>query len=78
MDQLFTPDYNDHATGPGMVPGVEGFKQFYSTMLKAFPDLRVTVHDQIAEGDKVVTRKTFSGTLTVKNNSFQVINSFKI
>jgi len=28
----------------------------------AFPDLRVEIHDQVAEGDKVVTRKTFHGT----------------
>jgi steroid delta-isomerase-like uncharacterized protein len=29
---------------------------------KAFPDLVVTVHDQIAEGDRVVTRFTSEGT----------------
>jgi steroid delta-isomerase-like uncharacterized protein len=28
----------------------------------AFPDLRATIEDQIAEGDKVVTRVTFRGT----------------
>jgi len=28
----------------------------------AFPDLRTTIEDQIAEGDKVVTRVTFRGT----------------
>ena len=28
----------------------------------AFPDLHVTIEDQIAEGDKVVTRVTFRGT----------------
>ena len=29
---------------------------------QAFPDFRLTIEDQIAEGDKVVTRVTFSGT----------------
>src|SRR5919201_1870550 len=29
---------------------------------RAFPDLQVTIEDQIAEGDKVVTRVTFRGT----------------
>ena len=62
VDQLFDPNYNDHASGPGMVPGIDGFKQFYGMMLQAFPDLFATIHDQIAEGDKVVTRKTFKGT----------------
>ncbi len=28
----------------------------------AFPDLRLTIEDQIAEGDKVITRVTFRGT----------------
>ncbi len=62
VDQLFDPSYNDHASGPGMVPGIEGFKQFFGAMLQAFPDFHATIHDQIAEGDKVVTRKTFEGT----------------
>jgi predicted ester cyclase len=31
-------------------------------MLTAFPDLHVTIDDQIAEGDKVVSRVTFHGT----------------
>ena len=62
VDQLFDPSYNDHASGPGITPGIEGFKQFYGMMLRAFPDLYVIIHDQIAEGDKVVTCKTFKGT----------------
>jgi predicted ester cyclase len=28
----------------------------------AFPDLRVTVDDQVAEGEKVSTRRTWEGT----------------
>lgn len=62
VDQLFDPSYSDHASGPGIVPGIEGFKQFFAMTLRAFPDLQVTIHDMIAEGDKVVTRKTFHGT----------------
>jgi hypothetical protein len=31
-------------------------------LLAAFPDLRMTIKDQIAEGDRVVTRVTFYGT----------------
>lgn len=62
VNELFDPNYKDHASGPGIVPGIEGFKQSYGMMLRAFPDLHATIHDQIAEGDKVVTRKTFSGT----------------
>jgi predicted ester cyclase len=31
-------------------------------LLAAFPDFHLTIEDQIAEGDKVVTRVTFRGT----------------
>ena len=32
-------------------------------MLKpSFPDLKVVIHDQVAEGDKVTTRKSFHAT----------------
>jgi steroid delta-isomerase-like uncharacterized protein len=58
---------NDHVnTGPGTLPGLptgpEGSKQFVQVYLNAFPDVHFTIDDQIAEGDKVVTRWTASGT----------------
>ncbi len=64
VDELFAPDYIDHAVPVGMPParGTAYFKQFYTTMLRALPDAQATIHDQIAEGDKVTTRKTFRGT----------------
>ena len=44
----------------------KGFKQQYparmQTIRSAFPDHDLTIEDQIAEGDKVVTRVTFRGT----------------
>lgn len=36
---------------------------FMLAIQNAFPDYRLTIGDQIAEGDKVVTRVTFHGTL---------------
>jgi steroid delta-isomerase-like uncharacterized protein len=58
---------NDHVnTGPGTLPGLptgpEGSKQFVQVYLNAFPDVHFTIDDQIAEGDKVMTRWTASGT----------------
>lgn len=49
---------------PGLPPGPEGLKQVASGYFTAFPDLRITVEDQIAEGDKVVTRWTSGGINT--------------
>lgn len=39
----------------------EALKQFMASLLAAFPDGRWTVEDQVAEGDKVVTRWSFIG-----------------
>src|SRR5690349_7611911 len=36
--------------------------QLITRMLAAFPDIHVTVEDQVAEGDKVSTRRTWRGT----------------
>ena|SRR5271156_4667817 len=37
--------------------------RFFNDMLRpAFPDLTVTIHDQVAEGNEVVTRKSYTGT----------------
>ena len=61
IDEFFSPNHVEHAsTGP--VHGTEGMKQYYMIYLTAFPDAHYTVEDQIAEGDKVVTRWTARGT----------------
>jgi steroid delta-isomerase-like uncharacterized protein len=44
------------------VRGIEGMKQFVSMIRSAFPDLRVTLEDDIAEGNKVVSRWRAQGT----------------
>jgi len=42
--------------------GPDGFKQFITMYRTAFPDLNITVHDMLAEGDKVATVGIISGT----------------
>ena len=42
--------------------GMSGLKNLITSLRSAFPDLQATVEDQIAEGDKVVTRVTIRGT----------------
>jgi predicted ester cyclase len=49
----------------GMDNGPQGMIWFFNEVLRrAIPDLKVTIHDQVAEGDMVTTRKTISGTQT--------------
>ena len=63
VDEVVARDYIGHSSTPaGETHGPAGYKQFYAALREAFPDFQVTVEDQIAEGDKVVTRWTARGT----------------
>jgi steroid delta-isomerase-like uncharacterized protein len=62
VDRYFAPDYVDHSPLPGQAPGSEGYKQAAAAMREAFPDLRLTLEDILAEGDKVAFRYTMEGT----------------
>lgn len=53
---------HDPSVPGGKVDGSSGYKQFVETYQAAFPDLHFTVNDQIADGDKVATRWTGTGT----------------
>jgi steroid delta-isomerase-like uncharacterized protein len=86
VDELFSPDYVDH-TGIADPPDREGARMAFVRLLEAFPDHRFIVHQQLAEGDKVVTHKTFHGThlgpwhgmpATGKAVSFELIDIFTI
>jgi steroid delta-isomerase-like uncharacterized protein len=62
IDEFFAPDHVDHTLPPGLPVDTEGTKQAIAMTLSGFPDLRVTIEDMIAEGDKVVIRFTTHGT----------------
>ena len=63
--EIMAPDFVNRTAAPGMSLGPDGMLVMLNHVLRpAFPDLRVDVHDQIAEGDKVTTRKTIRGTHT--------------
>ncbi|WP_027350660.1 ester cyclase [Halotalea alkalilenta] len=59
---LMAADFINHAAPPQMPKGPEGMWNTFQNVLRpALSNLKVTIHDQIAEGDKVTTRKTISG-----------------
>jgi predicted ester cyclase len=62
MDELVAEDYLDHhpAPFPGLPTGREGLKHAFRMFWEATPG-RHEIEDQIAEGDKVVTRLTAYG-----------------
>ncbi|MBV8204007.1 MAG: ester cyclase [Candidatus Eremiobacteraeota bacterium] len=57
-----TPDFLDHDGPDGKPTGVAGDEQMMLAMYQAMPDLRVTVEDTIAEGDKVMCRNVWRWT----------------
>jgi len=63
--EILAVDCINHAAPPGAANGPESMINFLSNVLKpGFPDLKVTILDQVAEGDKVVTRKEIRGAHT--------------
>jgi len=62
MDQFVAEDYLDHNPPPfpGLSPGREGLKQAFKIFWEATPGYH-HIEEQIAEGDKVVTRLTSYG-----------------
>ena len=62
IDELFAEDYHDS----WVTKGLNAWREEMVAMFAGTPpDLRITIEDQIAEGDKVVTRWTQSCTHTV-------------
>src|SRR6266498_3756934 len=61
-DEILSPDCV--SDGPGTPPtiGTDAIKRQATILRTAFPDLRVTLEDQLAEGDHVASRWTSSGT----------------
>lgn len=63
VDDLVSPDFRGHSSSPETdTRGVDGYRDYHHALRGAFPDLRYAIEDQIAEGDKVVTRWTARGT----------------
>jgi predicted ester cyclase len=61
VDRFFSADFVDHST-PGQPPGPRGVRDYFAAIRAGFPDVRVTLEDVIAEGDRVVVRTTWHGT----------------
>ena len=62
VDELLSEDFVDHTPLEGLPGNREGVRMLFAALREAFPDLKVDISEQIAEDDRVVTRKTFRGT----------------
>ena len=59
IDELLAPDFVDHSLLAGQEPGREGYKRQVAEQHAALSDIRPIIEDQVAKGDKVVTRLTW-------------------
>jgi serine phosphatase RsbU (regulator of sigma subunit)/ketosteroid isomerase-like protein len=59
LDDLLAPEFVDHSSFADQEPGREGYKQQVADQHAALSDLRCVIEDQLAKGDKVVTRITW-------------------
>lgn len=63
--ELMDDNFINHTAREGMDKGPAGMRYMFEEILRpAFSDIKVTIYDQIAEGDKVTTRKAITGIHT--------------
>lgn len=65
IDEVYDPSFQKHMNyyhGYQILKGPESMKKYIKEFREAFPDFHDTIEDQIAEGNKVVTRFTSRGT----------------
>jgi steroid delta-isomerase-like uncharacterized protein len=60
--ELVAEDFVEQNPLPGQGPDRAGLRDILAGMFAAFPDLRWTPHDMIAEADRVMTFSTWTGT----------------
>ena len=62
IDNLVAQDFIEHVPFPGQGPGRDGLRDAIGTFLSAFPDMQWTTDEQVGEGEKVVSRFSWTGT----------------
>jgi steroid delta-isomerase-like uncharacterized protein len=61
-DEIFDRYISHQPDGLSIERGPEDVKRFLGEFRQAFPDLHISIDDQIAEGDKVMVHATIQGT----------------
>jgi serine phosphatase RsbU (regulator of sigma subunit)/predicted ester cyclase len=59
LEELMAPDVVDHSSFADQEPGREGYKQQVAEQIAALSEVRCIIEDQLAKGEKVVTRITW-------------------
>ena len=65
FDEIIAKDFTNHTVHGDQPTDREAAFFFFTAIFRsAFPDVKVVVHDQFADGDTVITRKSYQGTHT--------------
>jgi predicted ester cyclase len=64
IGNVVTADFVDHHFPPGLPPGPEGVRQFFTAVGGAFSDKKIDIDFMLAEGDKVDCHFAFVGRHT--------------
>ncbi len=62
FDEVVAPDCVDHDPGPGQVAGPKGYRDLFSAMRQAFPDMKVELAELVPGDDAIAFAYTFMGT----------------
>jgi steroid delta-isomerase-like uncharacterized protein len=62
IDELVEPNAVIRTPLPIEATGAQLAKEVFGRLLRAYPDLHITVEDLIEEGDKIVSRNVVTGT----------------
>ena len=68
VDELMTPGFVHHFTDPRLPEGRDGMKAVGQSIVAGFPEVRVTVQDLLADGDRVIERTLVQATHTGEFN----------
>jgi predicted ATPase len=78
VDEIASPGLVLHFLLPGTPAGPESMKRHIESTRAAFPDVRITIEDQVATEDKVVVRWTMTGTHRGPYASTATINGLSL
>ena len=73
VDELLSSDFVDRSLMPGQEADREGYKRTVAELRAPWSRQRLTIEDQLAEGDKVFTR--FTGHVVHDRGAFLVMAS---
>ena len=62
VDEVLAPDWEDIPLAPEQEPGPAGIKPIIRSVIQAFPDVQITVHDMVQEQGKIGVRAEIRGT----------------